>query len=613
MVISELARRRAARVLTVLHGLENAAVIGVLGLMSVLPILQVIAREILGGGLSGSAVVVQHLTMWISFVGAALAARSERLLALSTSKFLPEAWRGVVAVATGVCAVAITTWLCVASIQLVQIDREFGDLTSFGIPIWAYTVIMPIAFTVITLRLIWHASSTWRGRALTALGCLALVAFALLPEPVPVGLVWTVGAVIVLGTALGMPIYAALGGAALILFWGEGTPISAVPGEAYRMSTSPMLPAIPLFTLAGYILAAGGSSQRLLRLFSSMVGWVPGGIAIVVTLVLAFFTPLTGASGITILAMGGVLLPLLVNSGYSERHSVGLVTVSGSIGIFLPPSLPVILYAYYAELELDHMFIAGFMPGLLLIIGIAGWGAWRGMATEAERPGFSARELGAALWAAKWEVLLPVVVLGGIFGGYATLVEASALTVLYALFVEGLLFRELQWRRDLVGVVVESAAMIGGFMIILSVALGLTNYLIIAQIPMHILNWISGFIESPYAFLLALNLFLIVVGALMDIYSAIIVIVPLIAPLAAAYGINPVHLGVVFLANMQLGYLMPPMGENLFLSAYRFNQPLATIYRCVLPFVGVILVAVMIITYVPALTLWLLGVLGELP
>jgi TRAP-type C4-dicarboxylate transport system permease large subunit len=388
--------------------------------------------------------------------------------------------------------------------------------------------------------------------------------------------------VLVVATALGLPIAIAIGGAAALLFFLEGTPIAAVPGEAYRMATSPMLPAIPLFTLAGYILAAGGSSQRLLALFSAAVGWLPGGLAIVVTLLLAFFTPLTGASGITILAMGGLLLPMLVQARYPEDHALGLVTVSGSIGVMLPPSLPVILYAYYAELQ--H----------------------RG----AKRTPFQLRGLAPALWRAKWEVALPLIILGGIFSGLATLVEAAALTVVYALVVETLLFRELRTGRDLLRIAVESATMVGGFMIILSVALGLTNYLIIAQVPMQALSWVKAFIESPILFLLALNALLIVVGALMDIYSAIIIIVPLIAPMAAAYGINPVHLGVIFPANMQLGYLMPPMGENLFLSAYRFDRPLPQVYRATIPYVVILAVTILLITYLPWLTLAPLELVG---
>jgi tripartite ATP-independent transporter DctM subunit len=331
---------------------------------------------------------------------------------------------------------------------------------------------------------------------------------------------------------------------------------------------------------------------------------MPGGLALVVTLVLAFFTPLTGASGITILAMGGLLLPMLLRSRYRERNALGLVTVSGSIGVLFPPSLPVILYAYYAEIDLDAMFKGGVLPGLLLVVAVGAWAAWRGVAGGATRTRFSGKELVAASWRAKWEIALPALVLAGIFGGFATLVEAAALTVLYAFALECVLFRELKLRA-VVRVAIEAATMVGGFMIILSVSLGLTNYMIIAQIPMQMLDWIQGTIDSPYAFLLLLNAVLIAAGAVMDIYSAIIVLVPLIAPMAGAYGIHPVHLGVIFLANMQLGYLMPPMGENLFLSAYRFGKPLGVLYRCVLPFAAIILAAVLIVTYVPALTLWL--------
>ncbi|HEY7671678.1 MAG TPA: TRAP transporter large permease subunit [Gammaproteobacteria bacterium] len=585
---------------------EDALSIIVLGLMTALPLAEVIMREGLGTGLVGSIPIVQHLTLWSSFLGAALAARSNKLLALATGAFLPEEMRGAATSVQTFVAVAVTTLLGAASIELVGIDREFGDVAAWGVPIWIFSAIMPLGFALITVRLVWFAAASARGRVIAALGCIVPLVFLWLPYSASGVVLWPIIALIVVCMLFGMPIYAVLGGAALLLFWEEGTPISAVPGEAYRMSTSPMLPAIPLFTLAGYILAAGGSSQRLLHLCSAAVGWMPGGLAIVVTLVLAFFTPLTGASGVTILAMGGVLLPMLLKSRYTEANAIGLVTVSGSIGVMLPPSLPVILYAYYAEIDLEDLFVAGIVPGIVLIVAVAAWAAWRGVASGAARTPFNGREYLAALWAAKWEVLLPFVVMFGIFGGYATLVETAALTVLYALVLECVVFKELPW-RDVFRVSVDSAAMIGGFMIILGVALGFTNYLIIAQVPMHILDWVRDAIESPLVFLLLLNLFLVVVGAAMDIYSAIIVIVPLIVPMASAYGIHPAHLGIIFLANMQLGYLMPPMGENLFLSAYRFNKPLAELYRYVLPFVGIITIVVLLITYVPGLTLWLLG------
>jgi C4-dicarboxylate transporter DctM subunit len=590
--------------------LEDWCAIIVLAVMSLTLFIELVGREGFGSSLPGAFPMVQHLTLWITFLGAALAARSDRLLALSMGTFLPEPWRRGTKVLTTILAVGVTSCLFLASLRLVQIDRTYGVRVAWGIPVWVFSAIMPLSFAAIIGRLIWHAAEAWPGRTLAAVGIAAPLLFGLVPDLQAAAWLLPVAAVLIVGTALGMPIYAAIGGTALLLFWVEGTPITAVPGETYRISTSPMLPAIPLFTLAGYILSEGGASRRLLRLCTALVGWMPGGLAIVVTLVLAFFTPLTGASGITILAMGGLLLPMLVEARYSERQAVGLVTVSGSIGVLFPPSLPVILYAYYAELPLDRLFIAGLLPGLVLVAVVAAWGAWRGWLSGAVRTPFHLRELGLALWGAKWEILLPVVILSGIFGGFATLVEAAALTVLYAIVVECLVCQELNFSRDIARVAVESVTLVGGFMIILGVALGLTNYLIIAQIPMHALAWVQAYIQSPYVFLLALNVLLIIVGALMDIYSAIIVIVPLITPVAAAYHIDPIHLGIIFLANMQLGYLMPPMGENLFLAAYRFDQPLGRIYRSTVPYVIILLFAVLVITYVPPITLWLLGVFG---
>ena len=590
----------------VFERLENGLALLVLGLMSVLLLSAVVVREGFGSSIPGSVPVVQHMTLWMTFLGAALAARSDRLLALSMGTYLPARWRQAAKLLAALLAVGVTSCLFLASVQLVQIDYAYGDTVAWGIPGWVFSAIMPLGFAMIVGRLIWYAAASWRGRALAAMGLCAPLLFGLVPELQIAGWILPISLLILLGTALGMPIYAALGSVALLLFWEEGTPISAVPGETYRMSTAPMLPAIPLFTLAGYILSAGGSSRRLLRLCSALVGWMPGGLAIVVTLVLAFFTPLTGASGITILAMGGLLLPMLREARYTERHAIGLVTVSGSIGVLFPPSLPVILYAYYAELPLDRLFIAGLLPGFVLVTVVAAWGAWSGWRGGAMRTPFQGRELGSALWGARWDILLPVVTLTSIFGGFATLVEAAALTVLYAIVVGCLVYRELHVTRDIPRVAIESAAMVGGFMIILGVALGLTNYLIMAQMPMHALAWIQEFIRSPALFLLVLNILLILVGALMDIYSAVIVIVPLIAPMAAAYAIDPIHLGIIFLANMQLGYLMPPMGENLFLSAYRFDQPLARVYRSTLPYVVILLGAVLLITYVPWITLGLL-------
>jgi tripartite ATP-independent transporter DctM subunit len=583
--------------------LEHALAIAILAAMTLLPLIEIAARQVLEGGIAGSIPLVQHLTLLITFVGAVLAARNGRLLALSTARFLPESWAPALRVFTSGLAAGISIALAYASWQLVQVERAAPQEVAWGIPAWAFLLVMPVGFLGVAAWLLWKAGHTRIGRAFAFLGLLVPAAFAWWPALGE----WPVRGpgllAIAAATALGMPIFAATGGAACLLFWYDMTPIASVPTETYRLAASPMLPAIPLFTLAGYLLAEGGASRRLTSLSRALVGWMPGGLAIVATLVLAFFTPLTGASGVTILSMGALLLPALVEGGYPEKTSLGLVTVSGSIGLLFPPSLPVILYAFYADQPLEKLFVGGLLPGFLLVAVVAGYAAVVGAKRGAATTPFSRPEARAALWAAKWDLFLPVLVLAGIFGGFTTLVEAAALTVLYAAVIECGVFRSLGVAKDLPRIFLECATLVGGFMIILGVALGLTNWLIFEQIPDQALQWVQDHIESKYVFLLALNLFLILVGALMDIYSAIIVVVPLITPIGAAYGIDPVHLGIIFLANMELGYLMPPMGENLFLSAFRFDKSLIEVYRATFPFMLMLLAAVLIITYWPAFTL----------
>ena len=587
--------------------LENAIATTVFLAMAALALLEVGGRAIIGTGVPGSIVLVQHLTLWIALLGACLAARSNSLLAFCTPLIFPARFRQTIQVLPTTIATAITAALCLGSLDMVRIEGAAGDVVAWGIPSWVIVAVLPVGFAVITARLILRGRAR-RGRMVAAAGLLIPVALGVLPVPRQ-EVVLPAGIAILAATALGMPILATIGGTALLLLWADGTPINAVPGETYRLTTSPMLPAIPLFALGGYVLAAGRASQRMTRLFSDLFGWLPGGLALVTTLVLAFFTPLTGASGVTILSMGGLLLPVLVGARYAERTSIGLVTVSGSIGLLFFPSLPVFLYAFYATVPFERIFVGGLLPGTLLVLVVAGWAAVHGWRNGATRTPFEVRAAARSVWEAKWELLLPVVVLGGIVMGLTTLVEAAALGVLYAVVVECVVHRELDWRRDLPRVTVECAALVGGFMVILAMALGLTNYLVIAEVPTRILEQAQAHIESKVVFLLALNLFLIVVGAMMDIYSAIVVVVPLLLPVAAAYGIDPLHLAVIFLANMELGYLMPPMGENLFLSSSRFDRPLTEIYYSTLPYTGILLAATLVITFVPGLSLWLVDVL----
>jgi tripartite ATP-independent transporter DctM subunit len=585
--------------------LEDGVALLALALVTVLPVIEVAARSFGGNGVPGAIVLVQHLTLWIALTGAVLAVRGNQLLALSTVRLLSTRWQARARVVTSAAAAAVTAALVAASVDFVRIEWSAGDEVALGLPAWIVHAVLPIGFAMMLARIVWTAGPSWRPRAAAALGAAVPMAFSAVPMDLAPALVVPALVAVAAATILGMPIFAAIGGAALILLWGDGTPVNAVPGETYRLTTSPMLAAVPLFALGGYLLAAGDSSRRLTRLLGALVGWIPGGLAIVTTGVLAFFTPLTGASGVTIVSMGGLLLPVLVGARYPASTSLGLVTVSGSIGLLFFPSLPVFLYGFYANQPFDRLFVGSLIPGVLLVAAVATWAAARGHAGGAERTSFRPRDAAAAIWDAKWVLGMPVLVLGTMLTGTASLVEAAALTVVYALLVEVVIHRALDPVKDVPRVTLECATLIGGFLIILSVALGLTSYLILLEVPTTLVGWVQSHIESPLVFLFALNVLLILAGAMMDIYSAIVVFVPLLAPMAAVYGIDPVHFAVIFLANMELGYLMPPMGENLFLSAYRFERPLTEVYRSTLPYSLLVLGVVLLVTYVPWLTLWL--------
>jgi tripartite ATP-independent transporter DctM subunit len=362
--------------------------------------------------------------------------------------------------------------------------------------------------------------------------------------------------------------------------------------------------------LTGYLLAEGGASRRLVRLFRALFGWMPGGLAIATTLVCAFFTTFTGASGVAILAVGGVLLPVLLKNGYGERFSFGLLTSTGSIGLLFPPSLAVILYGVVSHVPIPDLFMAGIIPGFLMIAVVCVLGVREAVRAKVPRPSFNGREALSALWESKWEISLPAVVLVGIFGGFTTLTEAAALTVVYALGVETMIHRDLHLTRDVPAILVKCVTLIGGVFVILGVAMGLSNYLVDAEVPMQAAAWVKAQVDSRILFLLALNLFLLIVGCFMDIFSAIVVVVPLIVPISQVFGIHPLHLGMIFLVNLELGYLTPPLGLNLFLAAYRFDRPGVSIYRSAVPFLLVLVLVVLVVTYVPSL---IIGVPGSGP
>jgi tripartite ATP-independent transporter DctM subunit len=591
---------------------ENLGISLALAAMVTLPLAESLLRGTLSTGISGVTAIVQHLTLVVGMLGGAIAARENRLLALSTGAILP-AGRVLAGgrLFAHAFAAAITGVLCGASVTFVRAERLGGNLLAYGVPIWVVQLALPLGFAAVTLRLLWHASKTWKWRALAALLAI-LVVWAATQTPIaPERMVLPALLALLVATIFGAPVFTTLGGAALILFWGAGQPVASIPLDHYRLVTNPSLPTIPLFTLAGYFLAEGGASKRLIRVFQALVGQFRGGPAVVTALVCAFFTSFTGASGVTILALGGLLMPILLAARYSERSALGLLTGAGSLGLLFPPCLPLILYAIIARITIEQMFLGGFLPGILLVAMTAWWGVRQGPKLEAARARFDAREAGRAIWDAKWELLLPVVALAGLFGGFATPVEAAALTALYAFVVETLVYRDLKIARDVPRVMAECGLLVGGVLLILGVALGFTNYLVDAQVPTRALEWVTASIHSRWVFLLLLNGFLLIVGCLMDIFSAIVVVVPLIVPMGEAFGIDPVHLGIIFLANLELGYLTPPVGMNLFLSSYRFGKPLSEVYRAAVPMLLVLLVGVLLITYLPPLTTTLPRWLGR--
>ena len=418
--------------------------------------------------------------------------------------------------------------------------------------------------------------------------------------------------VLLLAALAGAPLFAVIGASALIGFWLAGIDGQAVIIEIYRISDMPVLVAIPLFTLAGYVLGESGAPQRLVRLTDALLGGFAGGLAIVALVACALFTAFTGASGITIVALGALLFPALQQAGYSERFSLGLVTSSGSLGILFAPSLPLILYGVVAQqldlpirMTLDQLFLAGLLPGLLMLAILSAYSVYQGRAlVTADRPGFDRREAMAAIRGAGWELPLPLLVLGGIYGGLIAISEAAALAAFYVLLVEVVIRRDIHWRR-LPGVLRDAMQLVGAILIILAVSLASTNIMIDAQVPTRLFEAIRAAVDSRWTFLILLNGFLLILGTMLDIFSALVIVVPILLPVALGYGIDPLHLGIIFLANMQIGYFTPPVGMNLFIASFRFGKPVLTLYRATLPFFFLLLAAVLLITYVPALSLWL--------
>ncbi|MBI5690716.1 MAG: TRAP transporter large permease subunit [Verrucomicrobia bacterium] len=578
-----------------------------LGAMIALPLVEILLRQF-SVGIPSAPDFLRHLTLLVGMAGGALAAREGRLLALAgPAHFLPARGAAAARILGAGTGAAVAALLAQAGLQFVLQERATGGTLAYGIPRWTLQLALPVGFGVIALRQVWHAGATLRSRlAALALAGVLGVAARLAPPVLSLG-------GLLLATFLGAPIFALLGGAALVLISGSGAPLAAIAIDHYSLVTNPALPAIPLFTLAGYFMAEGGASRRLIRLFQALSGWVRGGPAIATALICAFFTAFTGGSGVTVLALGALLLPVLVGAHFSERHALGLITGAGSLGILLPPCLPVILYAIIAKVDINTMFVAGLVPGVLLILLTAAWGMWVGRRAPRIEARPDRAEILAALWAAKWELALPVVALATLFSGWATPVEAAAVTAGFAFLIEVVIHRDLHWRRDCPRVMAEAGLLIGGILLILGVALGLTNHLIHEGVPEALAEWSLTHVQSRGLFLLGLNVVLILVGSVVEIFAAIVVVVPLLVPLGLQLGVDPVHLGIIFLATMELGFLAPPFGLNLLLAASRLRRPLGEVARATLPLLAVMFLGVLLITYCPPLTTWLPGVLLSAP
>ena len=414
---------------------------------------------------------------------------------------------------------------------------------------------------------------------------------------------------IILAALFGTPLFAVILAVALIGFYHIGVDLSVITIEIYRIADTPLLMALPLFTLAGYIMGESNTSQRLVRLTHVFLGWMPGGLAIVALVTCALFTAFTGASGVTIVALGALLYPALKQSQYSEKFSLGLVTTSGSLGLLFPPSLPLILYGIIAQqmntgqdVTISNLFKAGLLPGILMVVLLSCWSLWATRNNFEPKSPFSGKEAISALLEAAWEIPLPLFVLIGVYGGFLTISEVAAVTAIYIIVVEVFIYREIKLSR-LPAIMRESMVVCGGILLIIGVSLAFTNYLIDAEVPMRLFELIQKLVANKLAFLILLNIFLLILGAILDIFSALVIMVPLILPVAVSYGIDPVHLGIIFLANMQIGYFTPPVGMNLFIASYRFNKPITELYKASIPFMMVLLIALLIITYWPTLSM----------
>ncbi|MBU2509890.1 TRAP transporter large permease subunit [bacterium] len=596
-------------------------------LLALFPICEIVARGIFQTGVPGSSEYIRHLVLLVTFLGGMITSREKRHLSLVAGiNAFKAPWKSRIIRITAIISSSVCWTLFWSSLSMTLIG--FGEEQKIGIlPIQVFILVLPVGYGAMAARFNWVFSGLKNITLATVTGFAIGLLFSLAPllnilDSIPVNLSvalhenleyvasltpsLAVPAIVVLAVSIlvGTPIFVVLGGVAFFLFLHNGGALESIPNESYTMLINHSIPAIPLFTFAGFILSESKSGERLVGLFRSLFGWLPGGMAIMAILVCAFFTTFTGASGVTILALGGLLSFILIKGDYKEGFTHGLLTSSGHIGLMFPPSLTIILYGVVAQISIKDMFIGGLIPGLVTILIMSLYCVSIATKQKIKRVPFEMTEVISAARESVWDILLPVILLCGFFGGYITIVETGAVAVLYSLLVALFLHRDIKF-NDIPGIMLSCLPIIGGVLVILASSKGLSYFIVDAEIPMNLSGWVKEHIHSKLVFLILLNVALLITGCLMDIFSAIMVVVPLILPLGVLFGVHPIHLGIIFLSNMELGYLTPPVGLNLFLASYRFDKPLGEIYLNVLPFLLILIVKVLLITYIPWITLFL--------
>ena len=571
------------------------------------PIFQILGRYINFFSIPASQEIVQHMTLWIGFVGAVIAARSNRLLSVVREPVFNSLEKVSLAqFFVLVVSLSVVFVLSVSYLKMIQIGFQYPDYIAPYIPSWFAQSIIPIGLILIWYQMILTSSSDSKYRLfVSVISIIPTIVLYFWQFPLANSLLlWSKVIFSIALVAFGLPIFILLALLSILFFLSEPSEwatnydlISTISDSAYRIVVSPTLAAIPIFTLAGYILAESNVSERLIKFFRASLGWLPGSTVLIVVLLCAFFTALTGGSGVTILALGAILYPILIHDGYSKQFSLGIITTAGSLGLLFPPSLPAIIYSVTAGINPLELFKQALIPAIFLMSIMFFYGLYKRPNSKHVKK-FIFKEASKTAKVAKWEIAIPLLIILSLFSGFATLVESAALLVLYVLTVELYIFKDISL-KSLPEIVINCSTLVGGVLIILGFAMGFTGYLVDAQIPLKILNYVQSTISSKIVFLLALNILLLVIGCLMDVFSAIIVVVPLIAPLATYFGIDPFHLAIIFIANLELGYITPPVGMNLYLSSYRFDKDMPTIYSATLPFFFIRLIGVILITYIP--------------